>query len=80
MYDAADNCPALANADQSDSNRNGVGDLCDTTAVTEAESAGCAVGREVPWLVAALGLVWFLRRRSGWRRLSSLRRLVAQAF
>ena len=30
VLDAADNCPDLANADQLDSNGNGIGDACDS--------------------------------------------------
>jgi hypothetical protein len=36
IYDDEDNCPAMSNADQADSNSNGIGDACESTAGSDA--------------------------------------------
>jgi hypothetical protein len=35
--DGLDNCPSVFNPDQADSNNNGIGDVCDTTADTDSD-------------------------------------------
>ncbi|MBK6846289.1 MAG: thrombospondin type 3 repeat-containing protein [Proteobacteria bacterium] len=44
-YDDRDNCPFVANADQKDSNRNGRGDACDTSAICPAHCSAPAAMR-----------------------------------
>src|SRR5205823_445770 len=43
---ATDNCPAVANADQADGDRDGIGDSCDlaTTSVSPSSSGGTTAG------------------------------------
>ena len=36
IYDDEDNCPAISNADQADSNTNGIGDACESTSGSDA--------------------------------------------
>lgn len=40
--DATDNCPAVANPDQKDSNGNGIGDACDTAGPADRDGDGVA--------------------------------------
>jgi len=72
VIDIADNCPALANADQLDSDNDGKGDLCDDLPYEDfaASGAGACSGSDaggtlpVFLALALVGLV-VLRRRSG---------------
>ena len=43
-WDGRDNCPAEPNADQADSDADGVGDACDETQVSDADNDGVADG------------------------------------
>ncbi len=66
VCDAADNCPAVANVDQTDTDGDGAGDACDTGAVTTTTTPttpattttlppGCATGPTFDAIVCRLG-------------------------
>jgi hypothetical protein len=67
MGDACDNCPETPNADQTDENHNGVGDLCDDDSASGAEEeSGCSTltarGTSLlGWMIIGLALI---RRRA----------------
>lgn len=73
VADAADNCPAVSNADQADSDEDGIGDVCDAGAavVPPLTGGGCGLsGSAAPQsgLAAILGLLTaaaLLRRLRG---------------
>jgi len=71
VLDCNDNCPDVANADQADSNGDGVGDAC--TPPPAGAPGGCGVG-------CGPGLVWMTPIVVGWlvavRRRSRMRRIV----
>jgi hypothetical protein len=50
IADTADNCPAVANTDQADSNNNGVGDACEPVAAAPTP-AYCSIFQEVGGVV-----------------------------
>jgi hypothetical protein len=47
ITDANDNCPLVANADQSDEDRNGTGDLCDPNFLNDTDNDGLRDGQEI---------------------------------
>ena len=59
-----DNCPDRSNADQSDSNDNGVGDVCDPNGAFSVAGGGacgtCAVGPDVGPNTGLFALLWLL--------------------
>lgn len=61
-----DNCPLVANADQTDTDGDGTGDACDTDdgSSGEASGCGCAATHGPGGLGPAVGLLILL----GWRR------------
>lgn len=71
VLDCNDNCPDVVNADQTDSNGDGVGDAC--TPPPAGAPGGCGVG-------CGPGLVWMMPIVVGWlvavRRRSRMRRIV----
>ncbi len=64
VYDEADNCPGLSNADQADADRDGVGDLCDEPVIIATESSGCSTSALPTMLfgLLLLGLIWLRSR------------------
>jgi MYXO-CTERM domain-containing protein len=68
VRDAADNCPADANADQVDADRDGKGDACDDDppVIVEDSSGGCATGSAwtgLAWLALLMVVLMHWRRR-----------------
>ncbi|WP_324721061.1 MopE-related protein [Salinimicrobium sp. HB62] len=70
VADSEDNCPGVANADQVDSNGNGVGDACETTQCLGTDTLNiseCTSGSTVYWTVnnagaCAVDVRWEVRK------------------
>jgi hypothetical protein len=69
VVDLDDNCPDDPNADQLDTDLDGVGDVCDDTdadGLTAQGSGGCQGGNlPLSLVLAACALVLLARRRAG---------------
>ena len=65
--DRLDNCPTTANADQADSDGNGVGDVCEPPPADQTTTGGCVCGSGIDGIMVMpmtlLGIGW-MRRRS----------------
>ena len=65
--DCLDNCPTTANADQTDRDGNGVGDVCEPPPVEQTTTGGCGCGNGMDGIMVTpmtlLGIGWMRRRR-----------------
>ncbi|HVP09774.1 MAG TPA: thrombospondin type 3 repeat-containing protein [Phycisphaerae bacterium] len=61
--DCTDNCPGSPNADQADSNSDGIGDACPPPPAGSSGSCGCSPGMPFAVPLTLLGFGWMKRRR-----------------
>jgi len=68
VIDCMDNCPAIANADQADTDANGTGDACEPDGLSALSTSTCGCGSGMDGLMimplTLLSLGWMRRRNS----------------